>query len=50
MKALIRPHFEPNGFVLLMKLTMTKYSYKHLLDLTPIQQKAKQKVKVQLSV
>ena len=52
MKAIVKPVFEANGFALLMKLTMTKYNYKHLLDLTPTQKqvKSQQRVQVKLSV
>jgi hypothetical protein len=52
MKAIVKPVFEPNGFALIMRLTMTKYTYKHLLDLTPTQQqvKSQQRVQVKLSV
>ena len=34
MIAFVKPVFEPNGFVLVMRLTMTKYSFKRLMDLT----------------
>lgn len=52
MKAIVKPVFEANGFALIMRLTMTKYTYKHLLDLTPTQQqvKSQQRVQVKLSI
>jgi len=52
MKAIVKPVFEANGFALIMRLTMTKYAYKHLLDLTPTQQqvKSQQRVQVKLAI
>ena len=52
MKAIVKPVFETNGFALIFRLTMTKYSFKHLLDLTPVQKqvKSQQRVAVTLSI
>ena len=51
MKGLVKPVFEQDGFVMMMKFTMTKYSFKHKLDLTPVQKEVKtHKVNVQLNI
>lgn len=53
MKAIIKPVFDENGnWTLMMKTTMTKYTYKHLNEPTAIQRQVKtqNKVRVKLAV
>jgi hypothetical protein len=50
MKAIVKPVYEKNGFALIFRLTMTKYTYKHLLDLTPTQKQIKTQQRVQTTL